>query len=76
MGLVQRIDGSVVKYITIKTEYDIIWGVEGKAEFMCKAGMCNTACFIHCSRVGKYMWNTFMLTVNSKGNCVIEHTEA
>ena len=53
MGLVQRIDGSVVKYITIKTEYGIIWAVEGKDEFRCKAGMYNTACFINCRRVGK-----------------------
>jgi hypothetical protein len=63
MGLVQRIDGSGVKnitikteydiIITIKTEYDIIWGVEGKAEFRCKAGMCSTAGFINCRRVGE-----------------------
>jgi len=53
MGLVQRIDGSVVKYVIMKTEYDVIWGVEGKDEFRCKAGMCNTACVINCRRVGK-----------------------
>jgi len=53
MGLVQRIDGSVVKYIIMKTDYDVVWGVEGKDEFRCKAGMCNTACFLNCRRVGK-----------------------
>jgi hypothetical protein len=30
MGIVQRIDGSVVKYIIIETEYDVIWDVEEK----------------------------------------------
>jgi hypothetical protein len=43
MDVVQRIDGSVVKYVKMKTGYGFIWGVEGKDEFMCKARMCNTA---------------------------------
>ena len=53
MGLCQRIDGSVVKYMKIKTEYSIMWGVEGEDELRCKSGMCNTACFINCRKVGK-----------------------
>lgn len=60
MGLVQRIVGSVVNYITINT------ALEGEDEFRCKAGMCDR--LLHkLQRSGEIMsWNTFMLTVNSK----------
>jgi hypothetical protein len=62
MDLVQSNCGSVIKHIKIKTEDEVIRGVERKYEFRCTAGTGNTARFISCRRVRKLMrWNTFIL---------------